>query len=58
MTAATMPSYYDTRRPGPAYWGSFVMLCVGWCLDFYDFYIVGLLVKPGMLPLNSTRMCR
>jgi putative MFS transporter len=44
MTVATMLSYYDTRRPGPIYWGSFVTLCVGWCLDFYDFYIVGFLV--------------
>ena len=26
--------------------------------DYGDFYIVGLLVKSGMLPLNSTRMCR
>jgi putative MFS transporter len=50
MTTATMLSYYDELRPGARYWGSFATLCAGWCLDFFDFYIVGFLVAslgPG-----------
>jgi len=44
MTTATTLSYYDERQPGARYWGSFATLCAGWCLDFFDFYIVGFLV--------------
>lgn len=50
MTHPTMLSFYDGRRPGGRYWGSFATLCAGWCLDFFDFYIVGFLVAslgPG-----------
>jgi putative MFS transporter len=44
MATATMLAYYDERQPGVRYWGSFATLCAGWCLDFFDFYIVGFLV--------------
>ncbi|MGO1074996.1 MFS transporter [Inquilinus sp. CA228] len=50
MSATTMLSFYDQRRPSTRYWGSFATLCAGWCLDFFDFYIVGFLVAslgPG-----------
>jgi MFS transporter, putative metabolite:H+ symporter len=40
----TMLSFYDARRPGRRYWATFATLCAGWCLDFYDFYIVGFLL--------------
>jgi putative MFS transporter len=50
MNAMTTLSYFDARKPSGRYWGSFAALCAGWCLDFYDFYIVGFLVAslgPG-----------
>jgi putative MFS transporter len=50
MSASTILGFYDQRRPSPAYWGSFATICAGWCLDFFDFYIVGFLVAslgPG-----------
>ena len=50
MNRPTMLTFYDEAEPSSRYWASFATLCAGWCLDFFDFYIVGFIVAslgPG-----------
>jgi MFS transporter, putative metabolite:H+ symporter len=44
MTTDSMLSFYDAARPGWRYYVIFATVCAGFCLDFYDFYIVGFLL--------------
>ena len=44
MDQATILSFFDQRRPSKRYWTVFTTLCVGSCLDYFDFFIVGFLV--------------
>jgi len=44
MSANTMLSFYDRAKPGRRYNVIFATICAGFCLDFYDFYIVGFLL--------------
>lgn len=44
MNNTDMLSFYDSREPGARYWGSLATICVGYVLDFFDFFIVGFLV--------------
>ncbi len=44
MTTTSMLSFYDSARPGSRYYAVFATICAGFCLDFYDFYIVGFLL--------------
>lgn len=44
MSNTTMLSFYDGVKPGWRYHGIFATICAGFCLDFYDFYIVGFLL--------------
>ena len=44
MTTMSMLSFYDGARPSWRYHGVFATICAGFCLDFYDFYIVGFLL--------------
>jgi MFS transporter, putative metabolite:H+ symporter len=39
-----MLSFYDRAKPRWRYHGIFTTICTGYCLDFYDFYIVGFLL--------------
>jgi MFS transporter, putative metabolite:H+ symporter len=44
MTMKSMLSFYDGARPGWRYYAIFATVCAAFCLDFYDFYIVGFLL--------------
>jgi MFS transporter, putative metabolite:H+ symporter len=44
MNTISMLSFYDGVKPGRRYQGIFATICAGFCLDFYDFYIVGFLL--------------
>ncbi len=44
MGSDTMLTFFDRGRPGARYWASYVTICTGWVIDFYDFFIVGFLL--------------
>ena len=43
-STTTILSFFDKQRPSKRYWTVFTTLCVGSCLDYFDFFIVGFLV--------------
>ena len=44
MESESMLTYLDRAKPSTRYWMSYAIICSGFVLDFYDFFIVGFLL--------------